>query len=122
MFKRIVMSGLMGLMLATPALALDQGDWVLGRWQGGKYWFPGIVQQSNGGQVTIEYDDGTLETLSRKQVKLYDWTIGSRVECDWKSEGSWYGGNITKLSGGNLTVTYDDGSRESTQTGKCRSR
>jgi hypothetical protein len=33
-----------------------------------------------------------------------------------------YGGNIAKLNGGNLTVAYDDGSRERTVTGRCRSR
>jgi hypothetical protein len=122
MIKRIVMGVLLGLMLATPALALDRGDWVLGRWQGGKFWFPGIVQQAGGGQVTIKYDDGTKETLPRKLVKRYDWDIGSRVECDWKGGGTWYRGNIVKLNGGDLTVAYDDGSRERTVTGRCRSR
>ncbi len=122
MIKRIVMGLLLGLVLATPALALDRGDWVLGRWQGGKFWFPGVVQQAGGGQVTIKYDDGTRETLPRKLVKRYDWTIGTRVECDWKGGGTWYRGNIAKLNGGELVVAYDDGSRERTVTGRCRSR
>ena len=122
MLRRTVIGALLGLMLATPALALERGDWVLGRWQGGKFWFPGIVQQAGGGQVTIKYDDGTRETLPRKLVKRYDWSIGTRVECDWKGGGAWYRGNIAKLSGGDLTVAYDDGTRERTVTGRCRSR
>jgi hypothetical protein len=122
MVKRFVTGVLLALVLATPALALDRGDWVLGRWQGGKFWFPGIVQQAGGGQVTIKYDDGTKETLPRKLVKRYDWTIGTRVECDWKGGGTWYRGNIAKLNGGELVVAYDDGSRERTVTGRCRSR
>jgi hypothetical protein len=122
MFRRTVIGALLGLMLATPALALERGDWVLGRWQGGKFWFPGIVQQAGGGQVTIKYDDGTRETLPRNLVKRYDWSIGTRVECDWKGGGAWYRGSIAKLNGGDLTVAYDDGTRERTVTGRCRSR
>lgn len=114
--------GLLGILAATPALALDKGDWVLGRWQGGKYWYPAVVQRAGGGEVVLRYDDGSKETLPRQLVRRYDWGIGTRVECDWKGGGAWYKGNIAKLNGGNLTVVYDDGSRERTVTARCRSR
>jgi hypothetical protein len=122
MIRRTVIGVLLGLTLASPALALDRGDWVLGRWQGGKFWFPGVVLRAGGGEVTIRYDDGTKETLPRKLVRRYDWNIGTRVECDWKSGGTWYRGTIQKTNGGNLTIAYDDGGKERTVTGKCRSR
>ena len=37
---------LIGILLAIPATAFAQnpGDWVLGNWKGGGYWFPGVVQ------------------------------------------------------------------------------
>jgi hypothetical protein len=41
---------------------------------------------------------------------------------DWKRGGKWYRGKISALSGGDLSVAYDDGNRAKTTTGMCRSQ
>ena len=57
----------------------ERGQWVLGRYRGGKYYFPGVVQDSVGGFVTIGYDDGERESLPAADVKPYDWEVGSHI-------------------------------------------
>jgi len=38
------------------------GDWVLGQWQGGGLWFPGVVHSvGEAGSVAIRFDDGIVE-------------------------------------------------------------
>ena len=110
------------VLAALPALAYERGDWVLARWEKGEYWFPGIVERHVDGQVSIQYDDGDRETLPAAYVKKYDWKVGSRVSCNWQNGGKWYPGRITRLKGGSLSIAYDDGDRENTTTGLCRSK
>ena len=122
--KAIVGAGLAAAVLAVafPAWAYTKGDWVLAKYRNGAYYFPGIVASQVGDQVTITYDDGDKETLPSNLVKPYNWRIGSRVECNWKGGGEWYAGRITALGGNTLSIAYDDGDKEKTTTGKCRSR
>ena len=107
---------------ASGACAQTQGDWVLSRDKGGDYWFPGIVQGLDGDRVSVAYDDGDRETLSLVNVRPYEWAIGRRVECNFKGTGNWYPGVIASLSGGTIGINYDDGDKERTNTGRCRSR
>ena len=106
---------------AVSASAQSKGDWVLGNYQGSGYWFPGVVAQVHDGKVTVVYDDGDRETLNRGNVKKYDWKVGSKVECNFKGLGDWYAGKITSLSGAKISIAYEDGDRETTTTGFCRS-
>jgi hypothetical protein len=62
------------------------------------------------------------ETLSLGNVRPYDWAIGRRVECNFKGAGTWYPGVIASLAGETIGINYDDGDRERTKTGRCRSR
>ena len=116
---------LIGILLAIPATAFAQnpGDWVLGNWKGGGYWFPGVVQSRDGNKVTIVYDDGTRESTSLKRVRAYSWKRGTRIECRWSGGTAWYGGQITSISedGTKLDIKYDDGVKERISTGGCRS-
>lgn len=105
----------------SPVLAQTAGDWVLARYKGGDYWFPGIVQSIAGDRVVVAYDDGDRETLALSRVRPYNWAIGSRVECNFKRGGKWYPGVISSLAGEALGVNYDDGDKERTKTGLCRS-
>jgi hypothetical protein len=123
--KRFVCLGLLLMSMAgAQAAEFRNGQWVLAQWQGNVYWFPGVVQSTDGATVTILYDDGTAETRPANQVKSYDWHVGSTVECRWKAGQEWYRGRITSLSADGVTLgmVYDDGDREDTRTGYCRSR
>ncbi|MCC8934268.1 MULTISPECIES: tudor domain-containing protein [Rhizobiaceae] len=106
---------------ASAAQAQTQGDWVLGNYKGAGYWFPGIAEKVAGGKVTIRYDDGERETVSTRNVRPYDWMIGMKVECNFKGKGDWYPGTIASLSGEKIGIAYDDGDKETTKTGRCRS-
>jgi hypothetical protein len=123
--KRLFRTSAVALALAisVSASAQNAGDWVLAQWQGGNDWYPGVVQSHVGNQVTILYDDGTRETRPANQVRPYDWHVGSRVVCRF-SNGIWYDARITAMAEDGLTISvlYDDGDSEVTQTGRCRSQ
>jgi hypothetical protein len=123
--KRILQIGAFAafaMLAATAAPAQRAGDWVLGQWRGGADWYPGVVTAHEGNMVTIRYDDGTRETRPENQVRPYDWHVGARVTCLWR-DGHWYGARITAMDPGGLliSVLYDDGDTQITQTGRCRS-
>lgn len=107
---------------AATVSAQTAGDWVLARYKGGAHWYPGVVQSVSGGSISVAYDDGDRETLSLANVRPYDWAIGTRVECNFQGAGKWFPGVIASLGGATLGVSYDDGDRERTKTGLCRSR
>lgn len=113
-----------GLLLAAASVAQSSGDWVLARWRGGDYWFPGVIADRSADSVTVVYDDGTRETLPLHLIRPYDWRVGSQVQCRWKNGTEWYAGRITaiKNDGVTLHIEYDDGDREKTKTAACRSR
>ena len=111
--------------LVTTSLASyaqTQGDWVLGDYKGSGYWFPGIAEKIEGGKITILYDDGERETVNLSKIRPYDWMIGMTVECNFKGQGVWYPGTIASLAGEKIGIAYDDGDKETTTTGRCRSR
>lgn len=112
------------LLTSSGVSAQQSGDWVLARWKGNQYWFPGVVESRVGDDVTIAYDDGTRETLPTRLVRAYDWRVGSRVQCQWQGGAEWYSGKISAMSsdGVTISVAYDDGDREETRTGACRSQ
>jgi len=122
--RMVTILALAAATLSSPALAWKSGDWVLGRWQGGEYWFPGVVEKDNGKTVTIAYDDGTKETRPAKDVRRYDWIVGSNIQCVWPTDGKWYAATIRKMAddGAGLVIKYEDGTVEQTSTGKCRTR
>jgi hypothetical protein len=115
---------LLAILLSGPGFSFQPGDWVLARWQGGEYWFPGVVQRVEDNRITVAYDDGTRDTRPIRQVKPYDWDVGTRVECRWAGGHVWYRGRISAVRAEltNIRVNYDDGDREETHTGMCRSR
>ncbi len=103
------------------ATAQTKGDWVLGNYKGSGYWFPGIVETVKGGKITVRYDDGDRETVNIGNVKPYNWSIGTKVECNFKGQGEWYPGTIASLAGETIGIKYNDGDKETTKTGRCRS-
>lgn len=120
--RSMLLGVVMLLASGLPSLAQQPGAWVLMQYRGGPYWFPGVVTAVGRGVVTVRYDDGEVETRPANQVKPYDWRVGSPVECNWNNSGKWYSGRIAAANGGRLQINYDDGDRETTTTGRCRSR
>ncbi|WP_312222581.1 tudor domain-containing protein [Rhizobium rhizoryzae] len=106
---------------STAALAQTKGDWVLGNYKGAGYWYPGIISSVQGSKITIQYDDGDTETLAISETRPYNWAIGKKVECNFKGQGKWYPGKISSLAGEKIGIAYDDGDKETTKTGRCRS-
>lgn len=120
--RAYILGVVLGLASTSPSLAFERGEWVLGQWKGGEYWYPGVVQNGSGDKVTIRYDDGDLDTRPANQVKPYTWSVGTRVECNFKGQGKWYPGRIAALNNEAVQINYDDGDKEGTKTGRCRSR
>lgn len=118
----LAFAGAAWLLAAGTACAQTPGDWVLARYRGGPYWFPGVLQSVSGGIAAVNYDDGDRETMPLALVRPYNWTIGTKVECNFRGAGKWYSGVIASLAGSDIGINYDDGDRERTKTGRCRSR
>ena len=111
-------------MLATPLTAHAQqvGDWVLAPWQDSTQLFPGVVVARSGDAITIRYDDGSSETQLAGDTRPFDWTTGTRVECQW-TDGYWYAARIVVMGNDGLTMQIrwvQDGTESRTNTGKCR--
>ena len=123
--KALIGAAVAVALAAIPAAVQAQqvGDWVLAPWQDSVQVFPGIVSARSGDAVTIRFDDGTVETRLADEVRPFDWTTGSAVECQW-TDGNWYAARILVMGNDGLTilVRYDeDGVEQRTRTGRCRS-
>lgn len=106
-------------------MAFYEGDRVLAQWDGGAFWFPGVVHSVGGdGSVAVRYDDGMSDIRPANQVKRLDWAVGSRIDAIWSGNGQWYEARIMDIApdGRSVLVRFeDDGIRESRLTGECRS-
>lgn len=111
--------------MPMSASAQAVGEWALGNFEMSGYWFVGVVESIDAGGVTLAYHDGDRETLPAKEVKPYNWKVGSEIDCNFENAGEWYAAKITKAKTGStaISVIYDDDSdTEDTTTALCRSR
>lgn len=121
MKKIYAMLGLAAAVMGAPATAQNVGDWVLSQWRGSDQYFPGVVTARDGNTVIVRFDDGMTERRPANLIRPFDWRAGSHVECRY-TDGQWYGATITRLASDGLTVSvrYDDGDTQNTNTGRCR--
>ncbi|XFA72494.1 hypothetical protein RYO59_000719 [Thermosynechococcaceae cyanobacterium Okahandja] len=108
-------------MTSSSALAQRPGDRVLGQWSDG-FWYPARIQSVDGSRIRLVYDDGDLGTVGPNQIRAINWGVGSKVQCNWKNRGTYYPGTIAQRQEDSIFVNYDDGDREQTVIGRCRSR
>ena len=123
--RKPIASAIVAMTLFAPGAVHAQqvGDWVLSRWQSSAHYFPGVIIARSGNTFTIEFDDSARETRLVRDVRPYNWTTGSRIECRW-TDGNWYAARILMMGddGTSLLVRYvDDGVEQRTKTGSCRS-
>jgi len=96
------------------------GARVLGQWHDG-LWYPATVRSVSGNELQLAFDDGDRRTASPSQVRPVEWNVGTRVQCNWKGRGRYYHGTIGRKDGDQVFINYDDGDKELTTIGRCRS-
>jgi PAS domain-containing protein len=96
------------------------GARVLGRYRGGEFGFPGIVERADPSGVTVQYDDGDRETRPVGDVRPLGWHPGARIDAVWSGNGQWYAATILDISDRRVAVRFDDGIEEETETARCR--
>ena len=112
---------------------LSVGDRVSCNWQREGSQYTGRVDLILGQKIRVLYDEGdeelTIPSLCRAVssgagggVATDGFAPGARVQCNWKSIGIYFPGTVSSRNGNRLQILYDDGDREETTTGHCRTR
>lgn len=52
-------------------LTIDVGSRVFGRWQGGRFYFPGEVTSKRGDAIYVAYDDGDAEWTTVGMIRVH---------------------------------------------------
>ena len=76
------------------------------------WWYAGVVCNSNGNQVEVQYDDCNRSNLESDQVRSLSVGIGSRVYVRWKGGSNYYPGRVDDVAGAAYHIRYDDGDEE----------
>ncbi|MGN7614441.1 hypothetical protein ACQZV8_20415, partial [Magnetococcales bacterium HHB-1] len=100
--------------------AFQRRDRVLGQWSDG-LWYPATINGYRSGYYSVAFDDGDVARLAPAKVRRIYWGSGTRVQCNWKGRGKYYRGVIATKHGNHVMINYDDGDRENTVIGRCRS-
>ena len=130
------------LVLADQLNTLDEkhnqakfivGDKVEACYRGKSKWYPGVVSKVRAEGFDIDYDDGEKEynvkdelirpapesakpnpenTRSPRKSVLRKFRIGQRIEGNYRGEGRWYPGEISKVRTEGFDIDYDDGEKE----------
>jgi len=111
---------LLAILLFAAGGGASAGDRVLGQWHDG-LWYPATVRSVIGGELQLAFDDGDRRTANLSQVRPVDWNVGTRVQCNWKGHGKYYPGVIGRKDGDQVFINYNDGDKELTTIGRCRS-
>ena len=117
-------AALSGCITMRPPPALGAGDWVLARWQpDDPYFYPAIVTEPVGDQLSLQYDDGDAGAQAARNVRRFDWRAGTRLECR-SADGAFQAAAITELAPNRVDVQirFNDGGTQATTTAACRDR
>jgi hypothetical protein len=113
--------GALALVLSAHAAARNAGDRVLARWPADGMWYPAHIREVSGREVTVNYDDGNVAIMDAADARAVDWGPGSRLQCNWKNQGTYHGGQVATMAGEQVTFHYDDGAIETLTISRCRS-
>jgi hypothetical protein len=130
--------------------SFDPGGRVSCDWQGRGTHFPATVASRSGDKLSVTYDDGVKEDTSTVRCRLVPgesgagnatpkppaaappkpapaaplrpsgFAVGARVECNWEARGNFWPARVASVSGANVGVTYDDGTKETLAATSCR--
>ena len=86
------------------------------------YWYPAVISQRVGDDISLRYDDGDVGVQPARNVRRFAWADGTRLECRFAGGPTWYPGVIAQMAPDryHINVRYDDGDVEDTDTSKCR--
>ena len=125
---RICRSPISGLILGLSlglfsgaAFAQAVGDRVTALWEEDGLWYPAEIEFIDRQGIHVSFDDGDEAIVARNEVRRLNWRVGTRLECDWKSEGDYYPGRVNAMRGESIDFVYDDGGREQLTVSRCRS-
>jgi hypothetical protein len=100
----------------SEAPAFAAGDTVAAKWADGKLYLA-TVKSVDGDTVNVVYaDDGTAGAVPQTDVRAIPaatFAVGDRVLAVW-SQGRFYPGEVTKVTGSTYTIAWDDGTTPST--------
>lgn len=120
LMKRVLVCLTLALGLFSGTLsAQESGDRVLARWAEDGYWYPATVRSVDR-QVQLIFDDRTVATVRRNEVRPIDWRVGTKLQCDWQNRGEFFPGAIVSIRGEAISVRYDDGDSERLTVSRCR--
>lgn len=105
---------------AGMAMAHAVGDRVLARWPGDALLYPARVQGMGDGAIRVAFDDGDVASVPAEDVKPMTWNAGTRLQCNFKNQGTYYGGVVGTMRGEIITFLYDDGDKETMTISRCR--
>jgi len=106
----------------TPSSnSFSTGQRALANWQGKGKFYSCTITRIAGKKVSLKYDDGYTETTSTDRLKPLDWTVGAKVECNWKAKGKYYNCSIKAVTKTKYEVLYSDGQTEWTSGKYLRS-
>lgn len=117
MKKYLIWVGLLVCMASSNAVA-QSGNKILAKWSDG--WYVGTVVQEDGDTFGVIFDDGDVALVAKSGIRPLDWRAGTRVQCNWQGAGIYYWGTIVQLSASSVSIHYDDGDKEVTVVGRCR--
>ena len=120
----------------APAPAPASGKYAVGakveaRYRGKKKWYAGEVTKVDGDVYSVTYEDGDVEDgVAEELIRAVEeaapapapaaaaaedgkYAVGSKVECRYKGKKRYYPGRVASYSGGEYSIDYDDGEKES---------
>ncbi len=98
---------------AGEMTGVAEGSRVLACWFD-QNWYPGVVVSVHGKRLHILFDDGDQAMVTPDRIKPLELKVGDRVCVRHKGGPIYYPGEITRISGEVIQVSYDDGVEETT--------